>query len=317
MKRRKVRLIVRCLTGAVAFGLLVILGLACSVSSRGDVVRGCFAQCASTAGAHATAFKIITLNIYHGFPRFRNVRGRLDLIAKQLNEVDPDFVLLQEVPWLSDVGWAAEYLSDRTKLNFVYLRGNGNLNTIRFEEGLAILSRYPLSEQRFTELSPRNGVFEHRIALAVTTQTPVGPIQLVTTHLAWDRTNTINARQTASLEAFLAELLPHPSILAGDFNVREDSPQIRKLTQSWVDAFRYVHRRTLSATCCLSPSDLDKPVQGKHFARVDYVFLKDHEARRWEILDAKPIFDRAFKTKDGYQWASNHIGVLVEANLVE
>lgn len=317
MKRRKGRLIVRCLVGVVAFGLLVFLGLACSVSSPGDVVRGCFVQCAPVAGAHASAFKVITLNLYHGFPRFRNVRSRLDLIAKQLNEVYPDFVLLQEVPWLSDVGWAAEYLSERTKLNFVYLRGNGNLHTIRFEEGLAIFSRYPLSEQRFTELSPRNGLFEHRIALAVTAQTPVGPIQLITTHLAWDRTNTINAGQTASLEAFLAELPPHPSILAGDFNAREDSPQIRKLTQSWVDAFRYVHKHTRSATCCLSPTDLDKPDPGRLFARVDYVFLKDHEAKSWEILDAKPIFDRAFKTKNGYQWASNHIGVLVEANLVE
>ncbi len=239
MKHRKCRLIVRCLAGMVAFGLLVILGLVWSVSSPGDVVRGCFAQCAPVAEQHASAFKVITLNFYHGFPRFKNVRGRLDLVAKQLNELGPDFVLLQEVPWRSDVGWAAEYLSERAKFNFVYLRGNGNRHTIRFEEGLAILSRYPLIQHRFTELLPRNGVFEHRIALAVTAQTPMGPILLITTHLAWDRTNTINAGQIASLEAFLAELPPHPSILAGDFNAREDSPQIRKLKQSWIDAFRY------------------------------------------------------------------------------
>ena len=315
--RRNSRLIAHSLAGAVVFGLLVVLVLACSVSTPGDVVRGCFAQCAPNAGERSSAFKIITLNIYHGFPWFRNVRGRLNLIAKQLNEVDPDFVLLQEVPWLSDVGWASEYLSDRAKLNYAYLRGNGNMQTIRFEEGLAILSRYPLTEERFTELSPRNGVFEHRIALAVTAQTPVGPIRLVTTHLAWDWTNSVNAGQTASLEAFLAGLPSHPTILAGDFNAREDSPQIKKLTQSWVDAFRYINKHSFSATCCLSPGDLDKPDPGRPFARVDYVFLRDHESMRWEILNARPIFDKAFKTKDGFQWASNHVGVLVVADLVK
>lgn len=317
MQRKAVRLVIRWLAGIVGVGLLIFLGLAWSVFSIGDDVHGCLANCAPVAQTHPSTFKVVTLNLYHGYPRFKNVRGRLDLVAQQLREVGPDFVLLQEVPWRSDVGWAAEYLGERTGLNFVYVRGNGNRHSIRFEEGLAILSRYPLTGQQFTELVPRNWIFEHRIALAITAQTPAGPIQLVTTHLTWDRTNNNNAKQAASLEAFIGTLPPLPTILAGDFNAHEDSPQIRKLNETWVDAFRHVHKRTRSPTCCLYPRDLDKRDAGTPFARVDYVFLGGQTPKSWEILDARLIFDRAFKTRNGYQWASNHIGVLVEASLAD
>ena len=55
-------------------------------------------------------------------------------------------------------------------------------------------------------------------------------------------------------------------------------------------------------------SELKVRGQGYSFLRVDYVFLRDQSEKRWVTLDAKPIFDRPFKTLDGYQWASNHIG---------
>ena len=306
-----------CVTGIVGLGLIIFLGLAWTVRSIGNDVRSCMTECAPEAEPVATPFKFITLNFYHGFPRFKSVRERLDLVVQQLREVGPDFVLLQEVPWRSDVGWAAEYLANKTGLNFVYLRGNGNARSIRFEEGLAILSRYPLRDPRFTELSPRNGIFEHRIALAVIAETHFGPIQLVTVHLPWDKTNRINAGQVASLETFITELEPQPTILAGDFNAREESPQIQKLAAHWVDAYRHVHKQAPSLTCCLRPQSLDKANAGQHFARVDYVFLRDSSRKRWVTLDAKPIFDHPFKTIDGYQWASNHTGVLVEANLAD
>ena len=315
-RRRPGRFVLLCITGIVGLGLLISLGLAWSVSSIGNHVRSCLTGCAPVSESHAAPLKIITLNLYHGFPLFRNVRGRLDLVAQQLQEVGPDFVLLQEVPWRSDVGWGAEYLASNVGLNFVYLRGNGNSRSIRFEEGLAILSRYPLRDPRFTELSPRNGIFEHRIALAVIAETPSGAIQLVTAHLPWDETNHINAGQVASLEGFIAELELQPTILAGDFNAHEEAPQIQKLAEHWVDAYRYIHKQAKSPTCCLRPKNLQKAKAGKHFARVDYVFLRGDGQMRWVTLDARPIFDRPFKTLDGHQWASNHVGVLVQANLV-
>ena len=314
MKKRG-RLILRCLATVVVGAFFALLGLAWSVSSIGKHVHSCLDQCASSSvDTGGAGFKVISLNLFHGYPRFENVRGRLDLVAQRLRGEQPDFVLLQEVPWRSDVGWAAEYLSERTALNYVYLRGNGNRRSIRFEEGLAILSRHPLHDHHFTELKPRDWVLEHRIALAVTAHTPAGPVQLVTAHLT--RLNTRNnAKQAASLEAFIAGLAPHPTILAGDFNALEDSPQIREISKTWTDAFRHVHKRTRAATCCLSPSGLKERNASTFFARVDYIFLKDQGARRWRVDDARLIFDRAFQTQDGYQWVSNHLGVLAEVAL--
>ena len=314
-KNRRGRYLLYWVTGIVGSGLLICAGIAWSISTIGKEVRSCLEGCSSPATLDSTPFTFLTFNLYHGFPIFKNVKERIELTAQHLRDLDPDFALLQEVPWRSDVGWAADYLAHEVGLNFVYLRGNGNSRTLRFEEGLAILSRYPLRDPRFTELSPRNGIFEHRIALAVIAETPSGPIQLVTVHLPWDRTNRINAGQMVSLETFIAELEPHPTILAGDFNAQEETPQIKRLAKQWLDAFRHINQEKIIPTCCLRPENLHKANAGQHFSRVDYVFLRGNGKQQWVTLDAKTIFDRPFKTLKGYRWASNHVGVLVEADL--
>jgi len=76
----------------------------------------------------------------------------LDLIAQEIRRQDADIVCLQEVPWAPHIGSAAQYLAARTGLNHVYFRANGNRWTILFEEGEAILSRYPLRDVTFEEL---------------------------------------------------------------------------------------------------------------------------------------------------------------------
>ena len=306
----------RCVSCLIGLGLLTCVGLAWSVSAIGNEVRSCLTECSRAVTVSSKPFKFFTLNIYHGFPLFKNdVKERVDLIAHQLREMSPDFAFLQEVPWRRNIGLVAEYLARKAGYNFVYLRGNGNSRTVSFEEGLAILSRYPLRDPRFTELSPRNGFIENRIALAVIAETSSGPIQLVTAHLPWDETNRINAGQMVSLEAFIQELEPQPTILAGDFNAREESHQIQKLSEHWVDAFRLIHKQGQGPTCCLQPENLDKANAGQYFDRVDYVFLKDNGNDQWVTREASRIFDHPFRTLKGYQWATNHAGVLIEANL--
>ena len=98
MKKRG-RLILRCLATVVVGAFFALLGLAWSVSSIGKHVHSCLDQCASSSvDTGGAGFKVISLNLFHGYPRFENVRGRLDLVAQRLRGEQPDFVLLQEVP---------------------------------------------------------------------------------------------------------------------------------------------------------------------------------------------------------------------------
>ena len=60
----------------------------------------------------------------HGFPKFKFLPERLEMIASEINRLDPDIVLLQEVPWTLKIGSAAEFLAEKTGMNHAYLRAN-------------------------------------------------------------------------------------------------------------------------------------------------------------------------------------------------
>jgi hypothetical protein len=46
-----------------------------------------------------SSFQLMNLNMLHGFPGFERLSERLDLLVDQINQISPDVVTLQEVPW--------------------------------------------------------------------------------------------------------------------------------------------------------------------------------------------------------------------------
>lgn len=128
---------------------------ALNASRVGNQVEGCPKGCAVADERRDGPLRVMSLNMLHGFPRFDRLRERLDLIAEETLHQDADIVCLQEVPWAPHIGGAAQDLAERTGLNHVYFRANGNRWTILFEEGEAILSRYPLRDVRRTAAPSR------------------------------------------------------------------------------------------------------------------------------------------------------------------
>jgi endonuclease/exonuclease/phosphatase family metal-dependent hydrolase len=206
--------------------LLLIVAWLFNVSRPGRRVEGCPEGCAAVAPRTSGPLRVLSLNMLHGFPRFDHLDDRLDLIAAEIQRLDPDIVCLQEVPW--HWGSAAQDLAERTGLNHLYMRANGNRWAILFEEGEAILSRYPLRDATATGLAPRAGLFEHRVALQATAVTPWGDLRVVSTHLTHGDP-AVNETQAASLIAFVnaSDTGAPPAVVAGDFNAREDSAQIQ------------------------------------------------------------------------------------------
>ncbi|MFN2167981.1 MAG: endonuclease/exonuclease/phosphatase family protein, partial [Anaerolineae bacterium] len=216
-------------------------------------------------------------------------------------------VLLQEVPWHG--GNAARWLAEQAGLNHLYLRANGNRWAILFEEGEAILSRYPLRDPAWIELAPRAGFFEHRVVLGATAVTPWGDLRAFSTHLTHGDAET-NRNQAASLKAFVDGDGDVPALVAGDFNAVEGSPQIQTLR--WVDTYRLAHPGEDGFTCCVD--DLTAGPDELLDKRIDYLFLI-HGAGGAKVVSSQPILDQPTAVGSGWLRASDHAGLLTELSL--
>ena len=298
LKRRRVW------AGFAALGLLALWVL--SASRPASRVEGCPAACAAAEARRDGPLRVLSLNVLHGFPRFEHLARRLDLVAAEIHRLDADVVLLQEVPWIPGLGSGAAYLARRTGLNYVYARANGNRHAILFEEGEAILSRFPLHNPTFSELEPRAWFFEHRVALRATVVTPWGDLPVVVTHLT-HRAPETNRAQAASLLAFVDAAGGGPTLVAGDFNARENSPQIERLAAHWIDAYRAARPDDPGFTCCAG--DLAAGPDESLEKRIDYVFLAPGQGLH--LIGAQRVLDQPFAVDGGWQWASDHAGLLV------
>jgi len=297
-----------------ACGLLLPAGallLTCwilNVSRLGSRAEGCPEGCATETPGRDNELRLMSLNMLHGFPRFTQLGERLALIASEIERLDADIVCLQEVPWVPPMGGAAGYLAQRTGMNHVYVRANGNRRAILFEEGEAILSRYPLREVTFTELRPQAGFFEHRMALKAAVESPWGDVTVFVTHLT-NGDPEVNRAQAESLMTFVDSDAHHLAIIAGDFNATEDSAQIQSISQRAEDAWRLVHGPEEGFTCCVD--DLTSARTARLQKRIDYVFLVAAPKQDVRVSDAQVILNHPFETSAGRVWASDHAGLLV------
>ena len=287
--------------------ILVLLSLYIMNASRpGRAAEGCPEGCATTVEPGVGPLRVVSLNMLHGFPSFKDLQLRLDLIATEIRRLDADVVLLQEVPWTIGTGNAAEVVAQKLGYNYLYYRANGNKNLIFFEEGEAIMSRFPLKEAIFTELQPRAGLFESRVTLGAKAVTPWGEVTFYVAYLT-DKAPKVNAGQADDLSSFVEAHTSGLAVVAGDFNAREDTPQIKQLASVWTDTYRVAHPNDKGLTCCIDDltANPGEPLE----ERIDYIFLV-HESGK--IISVEHVFDHPFKVGDGWQWASDHIGLMVE-----
>ena len=279
---------------------LVLLALLAPVSSRpGREPEGCLDGCAHASARRSGPLRVLNLNVLHGFPTFARVEQRMALIADEIERSDADVICLQEVPTVVGLVNGAEWLAERTQRNHVFFRANGNRNTIGFEEGAAILTRFPITHAAGTELAPRAPIFEHRIVLHARVAAPGGALDVFSTHLAIDGRR--NRGQTRDLVRVVEESAVGPVVVAGDFNAEETSPQIAELAARWTDSFRTLHPESAGATCCSGA------LRGGA-RRIDYVFA----GAGLVPVSSRVILDAAVETSGGELHASDHSGLLVE-----
>jgi endonuclease/exonuclease/phosphatase family metal-dependent hydrolase len=289
--------------------LLFVLILVWIVNSSrpGIQIESCLEDCSTTVPGVGKPLRVVSLNMLHGFPKFNDLSKRLEIISDEILRLDAHIVLLQEVPWTLKTGNAAKLLSNLTGMNYIYQRANGNRWAIGFEEGEAILSRYPLKSPDHYELQPQAGFFEHRIVLNATAITEFGDIGLYVTHLT-NGDPDINFGQSKSLVDVVWKNVGTFSIIAGDFNAEPETDQIHKLGLTWIDAYNYINPLAEGYTCCVNNLNSSHAIPSK---RIDYIFLAPGSTDL-NVVSADRVFSHPFQIESGWLWASDHIGLSVE-----
>ena len=235
-----------------------------------------------THRAKNKSLTIISANLWHDWPKYRNSTERLESFAGMVEAQNADVVLLQEVTRTPDF-WVDHWLSDRLGMAFAYSRANGHETGIGFEEGLAVLSRYPIQNLYLQQLGSSANMFVHRLAMGAKILSPWGSFAAISVHLALLKSH--NASQLAHLHAWLNTIMGGlPTVIGGDFNTHENSPQMTRLRSSWLDTFRHLHPHADGTT-----HELRTPWGNLiRRSRLDYIFLRPGKAE-WNVLETRHL----------------------------
>ncbi|WP_421810406.1 endonuclease/exonuclease/phosphatase family protein [Flagellimonas sp.] len=233
--------------------------------------------------------RVLTFNILHG----ATTKGdfNLDVLAKVIQDANPDFVALQEVDFktnrakkydlVTELGW-------RSKL--VPLFGKA-MPYDGGEYGEGVLSKYSFLSTRNIALphSPEN---EPRAALEVVATLPSGDtVAFVGTHLDHLKDATDRIAQVKRINTVFSKNR-YPTILAGDLNDVPGSVPISVLEEVWAASY---DSNNIAFTY---PSD--KPEK-----KIDYVMF--FPKNRWRVIETKVIQDTI---------ASDHCAYLVTLELL-
>jgi len=224
---------------------------------------------------------IISANLCHGWPKQDNLLERLESFANLVEQQNADIILLQEVSRTPEF-MVDEWLSERLGMAYVYSRANGH-QSIGFEEGVAVFSRFSLKAPRLKEFSNGLNPFVRRVALGAFVDTPFGCIPFFSVHLGI--TPQGNAAQIVHLREWVSEVAgTRSAFIGGDFNSNEGTPQIRYAQSEWVDTFRHIHPHTEGST-----HELRLPWGSLiRRSRLDYIFLKPGE-QSWRVKSTEHL----------------------------
>ncbi len=220
-----------------------------------------------TAGCFT--LKVMTYNIHSCVNIVRRIDPESTL--ESISRLTPDIVALQEV----DVGKhrtqflnQAEYLAEGLGMTYHFFP------VVEFEMeqyGLAVLSRYPMQDFQCVLLPALRSKRpkEMRGAMAVTVNTPGGPVKVVNTHFGLHRKDRQVQAEALFLDPILSDALKKREavVLCGDFNCGPGSPVYRKITSYLKDVQILAEPKKRPKATFISWSPI---------LRLDHIFVSDH-----------------------------------------
>nr|WP_257608226.1 endonuclease/exonuclease/phosphatase family protein [Xanthomonas hortorum] len=243
---------------------------------------------------------LVTLNLHHDREDWP---ARRAYIAKQLKQLAPDVIALQEViERRSSVENQAAWLA--RKLGYDYTFASVDPVGAPKRYGNALLSRRKVLAMHQRLLQPLD---DYRVAAHLQVDVDGQPVNVYVTHLnerADARGTATRTRQVADLLDFISSNSDQaPVVIAGDFNTAADALDLEALRKGYGDSYGSVHRNSDATVSTLNLHVFDKP------ARIDHVFFQQN---RLLAREARILFDAPYA--EG-RWASDHYGVWVRLQL--
>ena len=274
----------------------------------------------------AAPLRVVTFNLLHGGPSSgwrgtgEHLEERLVIVTRELKALAPDIVGLQEASIARGRGNVAARLATALGLQWAHasatrrFSGLGWLNGlivlgINFEEGPAVLSRFPITATEIVELPRCRHFYDPRVLLRATVQTPRGPLDVFSTHTGHD---ACQVRRIAEVVSARRGALP--ALVMGDFNAPDTADWMVELARQhgFVDAFRAGQPDARGATVWQNPAAPTSTVT----RRVDYIFVVPNGTPAPHVRDSRVILDTPSRLPDGSTlWPSDHYGVLAELEL--
>lgn len=271
---------------------------------------------------------LVTINFWGTEPPLDK---RLELATRQLGELAPDVIGMQEVrPLAGGRGGrkTADALAEALGMHAVYevavAWDDGDFGPGRpaGEEGLAILSRHPILEHRAWRL-PDPRPTEARILLSAQIDHPAGATWCHTTHLNYRLDDGVTReRQVVAIDdAIRALRTDAPQLLCGDFNATPEHDEIRFLRGLTTLAHRRTHYQDAWLRCHPDQPGLTWSAENEQTRalrsldidrRIDYVFVTTRRKDgRGTVREARVVLDE----RDGATCASDHYGVYARVQI--
>jgi endonuclease/exonuclease/phosphatase family metal-dependent hydrolase len=267
------------------------------------------------------ALRFVTFNLRHGGILSEldgsddALEARLAIAVEELRALDADVIALQEASTGPRRGHVAARLAGALGYHYAYApaatRPFGSARAqralavlLRFTEGPAILSRFPIAAWEALPVPYCRRPFDTRVLLFVELLTPAGRLATFSAHISGD---PCMARAVAGLVD--ARRGAAPAVVLGDFNAAEHAEPIRILTgeAGFVDAFRAANPGAPGFT---AGQDLAAP-RPTASRRIDYIFLVPGGPRPSRVAGSRVVL-RQPRADGPVLWPSDHYGVLAD-----
>lgn len=214
--------------------LILTLGIVCGITpyscgtKQKDYSKGVKAQ-------NRKSVRIMAYNIHHANPPSRSDSIDIQAVVQTIRAQDPDLVALQEIDEdteRSGEGNQAEIIGDSLGMNVFFGKA------IDYEGGsygVAVLSKYPISEQMVHRLPTDPGTNGEKRVLATVKVTLSNKlsVRFGSTHLDSQKEDTNRMLQIKEIQRIAAKDTL-PMVIAGDFNAPPNSGVINILDETFV-----------------------------------------------------------------------------------
>ncbi|NOR71632.1 MAG: endonuclease [Methylomarinum sp.] len=254
--------------------------------------------------------KVLILNL-HCYQE-QNQDEKFTQIAKAINELEANIICLQEVAeyWKDGEGdWesnSAKIINDRLDKAFHLYTDWSHLGFDKYREGVAILSRYPLSHQQSRYVSDSDNIYDihsRKVVMARAHVPYIGEVNVFSAHLSWLEDGFES--QFKRLHQWAEENDSgkiKATLLCGDFNITAGSSGYQLVVDSnqYDDQFLAAnHQGVFERIFRVNDAHWQDLLADDY--RIDYVFL--NKTSQLQVTSAKVIF-----TEQDYGRVSDHCG---------